>query len=152
MIEKKIAPGFQVSLHFALKLSNGEIIDSTFTGNPVNFIVGDGNLPIEFEKYLYELSVGDHENFSIPAKSAFGLPSPMNVQRFPRDDFKEQDNLVPGMILMFKDAKQHELPGVVKNVQEGWVEIDFNHPLAGKDLQFEVKILAIGDSEIKDAN
>ncbi|WP_425427919.1 FKBP-type peptidyl-prolyl cis-trans isomerase [Terasakiispira papahanaumokuakeensis] len=138
-----IEAGMQVTLHFALRLEDGAEVDSTFNQQPATLTIGDGNLPEGFEQHLLGLKAGQHETFHVAPEQAFGQPNPNNVQRMKRSAFAEVDELVPGMVLSFADKAGGELPGVVKGIEGDQVDIDFNHPLAGRTLVFEVDILEV---------
>ncbi|MDX1588977.1 MAG: FKBP-type peptidyl-prolyl cis-trans isomerase [Oleiphilaceae bacterium] len=142
-MSKIIATNSRVTLHFALRLQDGTEVDSTFQREPAVLVIGDGNLPEGFEKFLYGLYEGDQESFQVTPEDAFGQSNPNNVQEFRRDEFAPDMALEAGLVLSFADAKQAELPGVVKSFDDDKVEVDFNHPLAGKTLTFEVKILQV---------
>ncbi len=133
----------RVTLHFALRLTNGETVDSTFNARPATLTIGDGNLPEGFEKHLLGLAQGDRRTVRVPPEDAFGQPNPQNRQQFKRDRFASHESLEPGMVMSFADAGKNELPGVIAEVDGDWVTVDFNHPLAGKELDFEVEILNI---------
>lgn len=139
---QQIQENSRVTLHFALRLSGGETVDSTFEAEPATLTMGDGNLPEGFERHLMGMSVGDHRTVQVPPEDAFGQPNPQNRQNFKRDQFPEGE-LEPGMVMSFADASQSELPGVIAEIEGDFVTVDFNHPLAGKTLDFEVKIIAI---------
>jgi FKBP-type peptidyl-prolyl cis-trans isomerase SlpA len=132
----------RVTLHFSILLPTGEEVDSTRRGKPATFCVGDGNLLPGFEEALFGLQPGDDEQIDIPASSGFGASSPQNVQRLPRTRFAKFEKLEPGLMVSFA-AADGELPGVVTQIWPGSVEIDFNHPLAGRDLVFDVSILKV---------
>ncbi len=138
-----IQPGHQVTLHFALKLTDGQMVDSNFNSEPAQLVVGDGNLPQGFEQALIGLTAGDQGAYRIPPATAFGMPNPENIREFPRSSFAEDMKLEEGLVISFADAANTELPGVVKSFSEKRVEVDFNHPLAGRELIFEVNILAV---------
>lgn len=137
----------KVTLHFALKLDAEQVIDSTFDREPATFVMGDGNLLPGFESQLIGLVTGDHKVFDIPPQDAFGQPNPQNIQVMKRSDFAADMPIAPGLVVSFADAQNAELPGVIASVEGDKVEVDFNHPLAGKSLIFEVQIL-----EVQDAN
>ncbi len=137
-----IGPETTVTLHFAIKLADGQVVDSNFDGKPATFTVGDGNMLQGFEKALFGLKSGDHKVLVITPEHGFGMPNPNNVQRLPRRQF-EGMALEPGLVISFEDPGQGELPGVVESFDDQVVRIDFNHPLAGKTLTFEVSILAV---------
>lgn len=146
MSEQIIGPGKTVTLHFAIKLDDGQVVDSNFEGNPATFTVGDGNLPEGFEQALMGLVQGAKESLRIMPENAFGMPNPSNVQRFPRTQFQDMQ-LEKGLVISFQDPNQGELPGVVDRFDDQSVHIDFNHPLAGHELDFEVAILNVADAE-----
>ena len=142
MTEQRIGPDKEVTLHFALKLANGDVVDSTFDKQPATFKVGDGNLLPGFEAALYGFKAGDKRSLQIEPENAFGQPNPQNVQVMPRAQFAEME-LSEGLLIIFNDAANTELPGVVKAFDEQQVTIDFNHPLAGKTLSFDVEIVEV---------
>jgi len=140
--ELRIGPDKQVTLHFALKLDNGDVVDSTFDKKPATFKVGDGNLLPGFEQAIYGLKAGDKRSLSISPEQGFGQGNPQNVQIMPRSQFQEME-LSEGLLVIFNDAANAELPGVVKAFDDSQVTIDFNHPLAGKALSFDVEIIEV---------
>lgn len=143
-----IQAGSTVEMYFSLALPNGEIIDSNFEKKPASFRLGDGNILPGFEKPLVGLRPGDSVEQTISAKEAFGDPNPANQQRFPIAKFQHllEDDLVPtelGAVVTFKDPGGFDIPGVVTAIDESSVEIDFNHPLAGKDIVFRAQIVSV---------
>jgi FKBP-type peptidyl-prolyl cis-trans isomerase SlpA len=142
MTEVRINRDTEVTLHFTLKLPSGEVVDSTEGKAPATFQVGDGSLLPGFEQSLFGLKAGDQRSFVIEPEKGFGPGNPLNVQTIPRGQFNEME-LEPGLLVIFQDAAGGELPGVVKTVNDTSVEVDFNHPLAGKDITFEVDILGV---------
>jgi FKBP-type peptidyl-prolyl cis-trans isomerase SlpA len=142
MTELRIGPDKQVTLHFALNLENGDVVDSTFDKKPATFKVGDGNLLPGFEAALFGLKTGDKRTLEVEPEHGFGQPNPQNVQVMPRSQFDGME-LSEGLLVIFNDAANTELPGVVKAFDDSQVTIDFNHPLAGKTLRFEVEIIEV---------
>ena len=142
----QIEIGMSVTLHFSLVLEDGHIIDSNFESEPATFSVGDGNLLPGFESTLMGLVNGDEREFSIPPEQAFGQHNPQNVQAVERGNF-DQEELELGAMFSFQNG-DGELPGVIVDVDENEVMIDFNHPLAGKNIIFQVKIIDIAPQNI----
>ena len=136
----KIGPGTRVTLNFALKLSDGQVIDSNFDADPVEFEMGDGKLMPGFEAALEGMAAGDHVTIEISAEDAFGSHNDDNVQVFAIEQFPEDTDLEIGSMFSFADAAGGEVPGVISEISDERVTVDFNHPLAGKDLLFEVRI------------
>ncbi|EKF74487.1 peptidyl-prolyl isomerase [Alcanivorax hongdengensis A-11-3] len=139
----RAGPQMQVTLHFAVRLMDGTEMDSTFGGEPASFVWGDESLLPGFESAIRGLKAGDKRSVFIDAKKGFGEYNEQNVQHFTRDTFAQHDELNPGMVLSFADAAGAELPGVIAKVDDEWVTVDFNHPLAGRDLTFEVEIVQV---------
>ncbi len=142
MTEQRIGAATQVTLHFAIKLDNGDVVDSTFDKQPATFTVGDGSLLPGFEQALYGLKAGDKRSLPIGPEQGFGQGNPQNIQVMPRAQFADME-LSEGLLIIFNDAANAELPGVVKAFDANQVTIDFNHPLAGKDLTFDVEIIDV---------
>ena len=142
MTDTRIGQNTEVTLHFALHLENGDTVDSTFDKAPAVFKVGDGNLLPGFETALFGFKAGDQRKLTIAPENAFGQHNPQNVQVMPRSQFEGME-LSEGLLVIFNDAANTELPGVVKAFDDDQVTIDFNHPLAGKTLTFEVEILEV---------
>lgn len=140
MTDLEIGPDTQVRLHFSLKLDDGSIVDSTFEKEPANFVVGDGSLLDGFEKKLYGMKAGESGSFQILPEDGFGQPNPNNLQTFSRKDFSAEVELAEGLVVSFADANQSELPGVIKSFNDSEVVVDFNHPLAGRTVKFDVEI------------
>lgn len=139
-----IGPGTRVRLHFSLHLASGEEVDTTRRGKPAVFVFGDGSLPEGFEKAIAGLCAGDDERIPITPVDGFGLRKKANIRTLARADFPSADDLVPGMMIAFAAAgSTGELPGVVTSASADTVVVDFNHPLAGRDLVFDVTILAV---------
>ncbi|WP_444929596.1 peptidylprolyl isomerase [Microbulbifer sp. SSSA002] len=132
----------RVTLHFSLKLDDGTEVDSTFKGDPASFSVGDGSLLPGFEKALFGLQAGDEAEIEIPPEVGFGQRNPENLQKVRRDTFSPDMALEPGLVVSF-DNGSGELPGVISEIGEDEVIVDFNHPLAGQTLNFHVKIIAV---------
>ncbi|MDO9617659.1 MAG: FKBP-type peptidyl-prolyl cis-trans isomerase [Pseudomonas sp.] len=142
MTDVRIGPDREVTLHFALKLDSGDLVDSTFDKKPATFKVGDGSLLPGFEQAIYGLKAGDKRSLSISPEQGFGQGNPQNIQVMPRSQFQDME-LSEGLLVIFNDAANAELPGVVKAFDDSQVTIDFNHPLAGKALSFDVEIIEV---------
>lgn len=138
-----VGQGTKITLHFALNLAGGEIVDSTFDKKPATFTFGDGNLLSSFENKLRGMYKGERKQFTVSPEEAFGQPNPANVQHFKRSDFDSAMELHEGLVISFADAQKAELPGVVKSFNDDEVVIDFNHPLAGRVIYFDVEIVDV---------
>jgi FKBP-type peptidyl-prolyl cis-trans isomerase SlpA len=143
--DTRIAHGSLVKLHFEVSLENGTIIDSTFNRDaPVSLTIGDESLLPGFEKVLMNLRAGDTRTAHLEPEQAFGEWNPENIQHFSRTQFAlVADNPEIGMMVEFEDKGKNTLPGTISAIDEDQVEVDFNHPLAGQDVLFKVKIFKV---------
>lgn len=139
----QIAEGMLVTLHFSLKLPDGEVIDSTFESSPATFSLGDGSLLPGFEQVLLGLSPKAQRSFVMQPKDGFGMPNPNNVHELAHADLPAGVEPEPGLMLAFADASGSELPGMIREVRDSVVVVDFNHPLAGHDIIFTVEIIDV---------
>lgn len=144
----QIIAGARVTLHFSLALADGSIVDSNYEGKPATFVVGDGNLLPGFEDALAGKRAGDSVSVQLPPDQAFGEHNAENVQRFPRDRFaallaNTTEPAQAGTVVAFTDPAGNEIPGVLTEIGESQVEIDFNHPLAGRDILFKADIITV---------
>ena len=138
-----IGPQTRVTLFFSLALADGKQMDSIVGKSPAQFVPGDGNLLPAFEAVLAGLQAGERRQFVIPAAEAFGLRREENLKRVPRERFPPDVELVPGLVISFGAAEGGELPGVIHRLMGDMIEVDFNHPLAGRDILFDVDIVAV---------
>lgn len=140
--ETPIAPNTRVTLHFSLILDDGEEVDSTRRGEPATFEFGDGNLLPGFEAALIGLKAGDDEALTIAADDAFGPHREENVRHLRLTDFPNPSELEEGLLMSFA-SPEGELPGIVRSISGMEVVVDFNHPLAGREIVFDVTILRV---------
>ncbi|MFT5708459.1 MAG: FKBP-type peptidyl-prolyl cis-trans isomerase SlpA [Oceanospirillaceae bacterium] len=136
-----IVPESSVELFFEIRLADGSIVDSNFKQKPAVFKVGDGNMLAGFESVLMGLAAGDKQVFTLKPEQAFGMPNPSNMQSVNRSKFTDMD-LEVGLVVSFQDPSG-ELPGVVSAIEGSEVIVDFNHPLAGQTLEFQVDIVNV---------
>ena len=144
MSQAVIGENSEVIFHFSIKLEDGSAADSTKVHNkPAKLTMGDGSLTANFEKCLLGLSAGESKTFELEPEDAFGQPNPDNIYYVERSKFGAETPAKVGAIIAFTQADGTELPGLVREVQGESVTIDFNHPLAGQRLTFEVDIIEV---------
>lgn len=143
--EIRITKDSTVALHFEVSLPNGTVIDSTFgREQPVTLTIGDESLLAGFEQVLINLKAGDTRTAHLLPEQAFGEWNAENVQSFPRAKFSlSEPNPVVGMMMEFTDKGKNTLAGVVCEVSDDMVKVDFNHPLAGQEVLFKVQIFKV---------
>lgn len=138
-----IGPGCEVSMYFKLSLPDGTVADAIEEGDPLLFTMGDGTLIEGLELMLYGLKTGDKECLAIDPRDAFGFPDDDNVHSMPRSEFANDLPLEPGTVIAFTTPNGQEVPGTIKEVSDDTVMVDFNHPLAGFEVTFDVEILDV---------
>ena len=135
--------GSSVTLHLALTLEDGSVAETTFEDEPVTFTMGDGTLVHGLELALYGLRPGDTQRLALYPEQAFGLHDPERVHRMPRSGFPADIELTPGNIIAFDTPAGEEIAGTLLSLDEQTVEIDLNHPLAGRRIIFDVEIIDV---------
>ncbi|NVK72379.1 MAG: peptidylprolyl isomerase [Oceanospirillaceae bacterium] len=141
-----ITAASRVTLHFELSLEDGQIVDSNFSQSPASFVFGDGSLLPDFESALLGMAAGQEASFVMPPEKAFGAHNESNIQRIPRSQFSM--DLEEGMVVSFADMSKNELPGVIAEIGDKDVVVDFNHPLAGRSLTFKVRIVSVDEADV----
>lgn len=147
-MDMNVSEGTRVYLNFSLALEDGEEVDSNFGGEAVSFAFGDGSLLPGFEQRLLGMRPGERKLFQVPPEDAFGQPNENNLQRIGRDSFDEGIELELGLVCSFADAAGGELPGMVVGFDDEEVTVDFNHPLAGRTILFDVQVHRIEAAEL----
>ena len=138
-----IGPGSEVLMHFSLSLADGTVADSTTDDEPLRFVMGDGTLIEGLELVLYGLKKGDRQCLSIEPRDAFGFPDEDNIHTMPRSEFPDDMQLEVGMIIGFSTPSGEEVPGAIQEIKDDEIVVDFNHPLAGHEVIFDVEILEV---------
>ncbi|MGL5285741.1 FKBP-type peptidyl-prolyl cis-trans isomerase SlpA [Aeromonas sp. RU39B] len=145
-MSKLIAGDSTVLFHFAITLEDGSLADSTrLGGQPARLVMGDGSLTPHFEACLLGLQQGDKRTFTLTPEQAFGQPNPDNIHHLDRAKFGADAEPEVGAIIAFTVPGGGEIPGIVREVEGMSVTVDFNHPLAGHTVTFEVEILAVDE-------
>jgi FKBP-type peptidyl-prolyl cis-trans isomerase SlpA len=135
-----VSEGTRVFLNFSVSLEDGSEVDTNFGGDSVNFVIGDGSLLPGFERLLFGMSPGQRQMFVVLPENAFGQPNDNNVQYLPREQFDADMDLEVGLVISFADARGGEVPGMIIAFNEDEVTVDFNHPLSGRTILFDVLI------------
>jgi len=138
-----IAIGSHVTLHLSLTLADGTEALSTFAEEPMTLVVGDGTLSQGLELALYGLKAGDAETLELAPGQAFGGRDESLIQTLPRSDFPADIALETGLVIGFATPSGEEMAGLVRKLEGDQVEVDFNHPLAGRPVMLRVEILSV---------
>lgn len=139
----KITTDSTVTMHFSLSLADGTPVDGTPDGEPMTFTMGDGSMIPAFEESMLGLGVGDKQQVSLEPRETFGFPEEENKHWMKKSDFDLDVELEEGLIIEFSTPAGDQLPGILMDIAEDEVLVDFNHPLAGHEVIFAVEIVDI---------
>ena len=129
-----------VSIDYTLTV-DGQVIDSTEGDEPLQFIQGHQNIIPGLERELLGMKIGDNKRVTVPSSEAYGEVDPDNIIEVPRSEFPSEIPLEEGTELEVKNADNEVLSATIDSITADVVKLNFNHPLAGKDLNFEVTIV-----------
>ena len=136
-----------VTMHYELKDAQGEILDSSEGQDPLTYLHGAGNIIVGLEEQLVGKATGDNVSAVVSPEKGYGEPVDALIQVVPKEAFgAEVDNIEVGMRFQ-AETEQGPVPVVVTAVDDANVTVDGNHPLAGKELHFNVTI-----SDVRDAS
>ena len=149
----KVGKNKFVKLSYELRTasSNGEIIEKTEDLSPLEFVFGAGRMLEMFEDKLEGLTAGEKFDFSLEAEEAYGAKDEEAIVELPLEIFQadgvvQEDLLIVGNSIPMMDAQGNRLNGLVLEVTEEIVKMDFNHPLAGEKLHFTGNVLAVREA------
>jgi FKBP-type peptidyl-prolyl cis-trans isomerase SlyD len=145
----KISSGAIVSIHYTLTGDNGQVIDTSRGREPLQYEHGAGAIIPGLEKALEGHSSGDDVQVTLEPDDAYGEHNENMVQSVPRSTFNEVDNVEPGMQFRV-ETEQGPMVVQIKEVGEETVILDFNHPLAGERLHFDVNVMEVSESDADD--
>ena len=132
-----------LTLHYRLQLDDGTEVLSTFGGNPATLALGRGELAAGLEKCLEVAEPGGSYVFELEPQQAFGERREELVQSLPRASFGRNITLEVGAVIEFSTPDGSRHAGQVRELNAHDVLVDFNHPLAGRRVRFEVEVLSI---------
>ena len=122
---------------------DGKVVDSSEGGEPLQFIQGMGHIIPGLEHELYNMQIGDSKNITVAAEKGYGESDETAFMDVPREAFPHDVPLEEGTELELRDQSGNPVYARVDNVSENNIRLDMNHPLAGKELNFEVKIAGL---------
>ena len=137
-----IENGNTVSIEYTLKLDDGTIVDSNVGQGPLSYVQGGQDILPALDEALLGLAVDDTRVVSLTPEQGYGSSSPEAFQEVPLETVPEEAR-VAGAMLMAQTEDGQQRPLKVHEVKDETIILDFNHPLAGQTLNFDVKVLAI---------
>jgi FKBP-type peptidyl-prolyl cis-trans isomerase SlyD len=135
----KVDDGYVVSMDYTLQV-DGKIVDSSEAGKPLQFIQGMGHIIPGLENELYDLKIGDVKKVVVLPKDGYGEVDTEAFMEVPRDAFPTNIPLEKGTELELRDQSGHPMIARIETINPDTIRLDMNHPLAGKELHFDIKI------------
>ena len=144
----KISSDNEVTIEYELKVEGEEeVIDSSSPGDPLRYVHGRGNLIPGLENRIEGMAAGEQRTVVVPPEEAYGTPDPEALMQVPQAELPQDIPRQPGTQLQMRSPDGHIYNGVISEVQGDTVFVDFNHPLAGKTLCFEIKVVEVKSAE-----
>jgi FKBP-type peptidyl-prolyl cis-trans isomerase SlyD len=143
--EQAVAPGKVVTIRYKLSRSGGEVVETSGRDAPFRYTHGKSEIVPGLEKALEGKRPGDRMTVTVAPEAGFGRYRPEDVHTLSRDLFPASAHVVPGMVCQGTDQLNNSIIGTVKSVDGDSVTVDFNHPLAGEELRFDVEVDEVRD-------
>lgn len=140
---EQVKTGDTVKVHYHGRLTDGTTFDTSEGRGPLEFTVGDQQVIKGFDDGVLGMSIGEKKTIHISAEDAYGSASEDKLIAFPRAQFPPDMNPEVGMQLSLRSQDGQDFPVVVSEIREDVVVLDANHPLAGRDLVFDVEVVGI---------
>jgi len=135
--------GDAVKVHYKGTLDDGTVFDTSEGREPLEFKMGEGMMIPGFEAAVTGMAAGEKKTVKIPCMEAYGPIHPEGITEISRDGFPPDIGLKTGLQLQLSDKDGHIIVVAVSALSEKTVTIDANHPLAGRDLTFEIELVSI---------
>jgi len=140
----KVKNGDKVKVHYTGTLNGGEKFDSSHDrGKTLDFQVGEGKMIKGFDKALLEMEVGQTKKISLKPSDAYGDVKTEAIQEVPNTEFPKDFKLIKGETIEGRTESGQPMRATIKEVKDDSVILDMNHPLAGKELDFEIELVEV---------
>ena len=135
-----------VTINFILKDNEGNLIESTDNKEPFSYLSGNSQILPKLEEVVNQMIIGTKKDIKIPAAEGYGEYNEAAIQQINKKEFPNDMKLEEGMQLIANSPDGKRMPFVINKIGESEVTVDFNHPLAGKNLEFNVELLDVRDA------
>jgi len=140
---KTAQKGDTVAVEYTGKLETGETFDTSKGKPPLEFEIGKGMVIKGFDEGIIGMNVGEEKDITIAPEDGYGKRSEKYVKELPKKSVPNDLEIKEGLLLIFKREDGMRIPATVREIKDDTVKVDFNHPLAGKNLKFHVKLVEI---------
>jgi FKBP-type peptidyl-prolyl cis-trans isomerase 2 len=137
-----VEKGDKVKVDYTGSLDDGTVFDSSEGKTPLEFEAGTGKVIKGFDEAVLGMKEKEEKTVKIKSEDAYGVRNPQLTQTVPKDKLPPQE-LKPGMMLLLKSPDGQSIPAKIAEVNDDGAVIDLNHPLAGKDLKFKIKVVEV---------
>ena len=136
-----VQPTSHLTLNYRISLEDGTSLISTFESTPATLQLGNGNLSPNLERCLIGVQVGQRQIFPLEPEQAFGVHNPNLLERMPVANLP--DDVEEMTLVEFTAPDGNKYAGLVREIEGDTAQVDFNHPLAGRAILFEVEVIGI---------
>lgn len=133
----------KVKVHYTGKLENGDVFDKSMDGQPLEFVVGSGQVIPGFDRAVEGMKLEEEKDVKIEVDDAYGQRNESYVKDFPKKNLPEGFVPTEGATIALQDNMGRPIPGTITEVKDESFTVDLNHPLAGKVLNFNIKVIEI---------
>ena len=142
----KIAKDSFVTVDYLIRLGQKETFPPDGKSEEISFLVGSGTMPQALEEAMLGLEVGAQKELHLTPEEAYGDVDPELIMEVPKTDFPPDAELRPGLVFETDDEDGHPVYFIIKEVKPEAVVIDFNHPLAGREMDVSFKVLKVREA------
>ncbi|WP_226390456.1 FKBP-type peptidyl-prolyl cis-trans isomerase [Penaeicola halotolerans] len=139
----KATNGSKVKVHYTGRLEDGTVFDSSANREPLEFTVGGGQMIKGFDVAVNGMTIGDKKSVNIPSAEAYGEARADMILDVPREQVPADITPEVGMQLSLSQPDGQQVPVVITHVDDAKITLDANHPLAGKDLIFDIELVSV---------
>ena len=138
-----IKVGDTICVAYTGKFENGEVFDASKKGKPLEFTVGEGQLIQGFDEAVVGMYEGGEKTVNISPDEGYGIRDDSLVFEIPKKSIPDDMGLEIGKVIQLTNQSGQKVPGTISNIGDTAVTVDANHPMAGKNLVFDIKIVEV---------
>jgi peptidylprolyl isomerase len=149
---EKVENGAYISVEYTGTLGNGEVFDSSQGRQPLEVLMGSGQMIKGFEAQLMGMAINEKKAFTLSPEDAYGPKHSDMIQSIPRSEVPPDMDVHVGMIVGFVNQEGNQVPARVIQVDDEQMMMDLNHPLAGESLTFEIEVVGISSTPTQESS
>jgi peptidylprolyl isomerase len=147
---EKVENGNYISVEYTGTLGNGQVFDSSKGHQPLEVLMGAGQVIKGFETQLMGMALNEKKVFTLAAEDAYGPRNDDMMRSIPRSEVPPDMDIQVGMVVSLISPQGHQVPARVVQLDDEQVTMDLNHPLAGESLTFEIEVVGISSTPTQD--